>query len=691
MLTAILILFCLFNKALSITNAKTQLQEILRVNLDARAAKYREITVKYQNSLKDRASDAENLKMLIPKTKPGSLKSDELFHINDKAGLTPYLWEGDIHLTDAQLQQFEQSVQLAPWRKRRQVTSIYSKWTNGNVYYSLDSGIDSRKRISIGQALAYISDRTCLNFIQSNTATNRIQVVNGGGCYSSVGMLGGVQTLSIGDGCEVIGTVAHEFTHALGVWHMQSRDDRDEYIALDLSTVPVGTRYNFAKLSSSEVINYTPYEYGSFMHYGANAFSSDFVSTSIIPLDLDYAYTMGNRLISFYDISLLNQHYNCFSQCSNRISCANGGEQNPADCSKCNCPLGYGGDLCNIRTEDGGSTLTATRDWQNLTISMGVSDGNIRDIFTTITYWVEAPAGQQIQLMITNMVNSQCNFGCAFNGIELKVRSDQNIVNPRFCCPEFQNIGHLSDVNPTPVIAFNRFDKSDFSIAYRYVNFGEITTTTTPSGPTPPTRSTSSTSSTTTTRTTTTTTTTTPRTTTTTKSTTTLQPTQPVTTESNTSPTPPTRRTRPTRRPIPTHPATRPPRVTRPTVPPTQPTFSSRTVTIAPTRATRPTLATTTTAPSGLATDVTCRDFISAKHCHSLMKSDFCSSRTYPSALIKFNCPISCGLCGRALPDCSDTYTGCEDLKRQGYCNFHDKMLVEYYCARTCGFCERPN
>ncbi|KIH48778.1 astacin [Ancylostoma duodenale] len=79
------------------------------------------------------------------------------------------------------------------------------------------------------------------------------------------------QQLSIGNGCELIGTTAHEFAHALGVWHMQMRDDRDNFIKVDLTSVPEDKRHNYVKLATEEVINYNPYEYGSMMHYDAKS------------------------------------------------------------------------------------------------------------------------------------------------------------------------------------------------------------------------------------------------------------------------------------------------------------------------------------------------------------------------------------------------------------------------------------
>lgn len=75
-----------------------------------------------------------------------------------------------------------------------------------------------------------------------------------------------------------------------------------------------------------------------------------------------------------------------------------------------------------------------------------------------------------VQVQITNMYNSQCQYGCPFNGVEIKGHeSDQKITNPRYCCEEFNNKIFNSSLNPTPIISYNRYYYTSFTLQYRAV------------------------------------------------------------------------------------------------------------------------------------------------------------------------------------------------------------------------------
>lgn len=50
----------------------------------------------------------------------------------------------------------------------------------------------------------------------------------------------GKQRLSIGAGCDRIATIEHEFLHALGFWHEQSRADRDDYVTIMWDRIDAG-------------------------------------------------------------------------------------------------------------------------------------------------------------------------------------------------------------------------------------------------------------------------------------------------------------------------------------------------------------------------------------------------------------------------------------------------------------------
>uniref|UniRef100_A0A673GQK5 Metalloendopeptidase n=1 Tax=Sinocyclocheilus rhinocerous TaxID=307959 RepID=A0A673GQK5_9TELE len=125
------------------------------------------------------------------------------------------------------------------------------------------------------------------------------------------------QTLSIGNGCGVKAIVEHEFLHALGFWHEQSRYDRDDYVTINFKNIITGREHNFNKyIENLTTTQGTPYDYYSVMHYGKNAFSNGNGST-IITKRPEFQDVIGQRLdLSEYDVIELNKLYKCNSSIS---------------------------------------------------------------------------------------------------------------------------------------------------------------------------------------------------------------------------------------------------------------------------------------------------------------------------------------------------------------------------------------
>merc|ERR1711970_312969 len=99
-----------------------------------------------------------------------------------------------------------------------------------------------------------------------------------GYCSSTIGRWGGMQDLNLGKCCYRIGTIQHEFLHALGFYHEQSRSDRDRYVTIIKENILPDTKKmnytrNFEKYKTAN--QGFGYEYGSVMHYPADAFSKN--------------------------------------------------------------------------------------------------------------------------------------------------------------------------------------------------------------------------------------------------------------------------------------------------------------------------------------------------------------------------------------------------------------------------------
>jgi hypothetical protein len=100
-----------------------------------------------------------------------------------------------------------------------------------------------------------------------------------GACEANVGMTGKTQTIGGSINCTTT-TIMHEMGHAVGLYHEQSRADRDTYVNYMEQNIDKPNHGNFDIIGSSSVSSGF-YNYASIMEYGPFSFNKDGVSPTL--------------------------------------------------------------------------------------------------------------------------------------------------------------------------------------------------------------------------------------------------------------------------------------------------------------------------------------------------------------------------------------------------------------------------
>ena len=223
---------------------------------------------------------------------------------------TAYVLEEDILLSSLNIEAISEPTSRGAVLAEQ--TQFY--WPSRIVYYDFSSNFAPYKRNAM-DAMNNISNVSGIRFIEKDANTSNYIHFNysTSGNNSPLGMQGGKQVINIYN-TESVSVITHEILHSLGLFHEQSRTDRDDYIDIDFDNIRPSKRHNFNKYTAEGYTGYNigPFDYNSIMMYNGHITDSNFVyDTSINTITIkntNTATTQGDSL-SIGDISAIRSIY----------------------------------------------------------------------------------------------------------------------------------------------------------------------------------------------------------------------------------------------------------------------------------------------------------------------------------------------------------------------------------------------
>jgi astacin len=144
----------------------------------------------------------------------------------------------------------------------------YGVWPSNAISFVCEDGLAQL----VSAAINHWESMTPFRFQHGVGGGDFLSFEDKGLCRSKIGRAGGAQLVALSSQGSV-GSAIHEIGHALGLWHEQSRDDRDTYVTIHPENIEAGQLRNF-KPQDGTAEQFGPYDTHSIMHYPSNAFTN---------------------------------------------------------------------------------------------------------------------------------------------------------------------------------------------------------------------------------------------------------------------------------------------------------------------------------------------------------------------------------------------------------------------------------
>ena len=147
-------------------------------------------------------------------------------------------------------------------------------WKDATIYYDIDPALTLAGEVeaAVGEwealtGMRMVHRTTERDYIWFTTETREA-------CFSYYGRRGGRQSITLHPTCTKP-AILHEIGHAVGLFHEQSRTDRDDYVDLHLENCDPAYWYAFDVFTPAQGYNFGPYDHDSIMHYYSYSFSTN--------------------------------------------------------------------------------------------------------------------------------------------------------------------------------------------------------------------------------------------------------------------------------------------------------------------------------------------------------------------------------------------------------------------------------